>query len=170
MSSWIVMGVAGCGKSTIAEALAEKTGGVYLDADAFHPPENVAKMAAAIPLTDEDRWPWLDRLNRELRHLTEAGRPVFLACSALRQVYRERLAEGVPGFHIVYLKGSKELILQRMRARQNHFMRPELLDSQFATLEEPSDAIVVSVEEPVGEIVNAVLSHLPAAESSVQTP
>lgn len=162
MSAWIVMGVAGCGKSTIAEALAEKTGGDFLDADTFHPPENVAKMAAAIPLTDEDRWPWLDRLNRELWERSATGRPVFLACSALRQVYRERLADGVPGFQVVYLRGSKELIRQRMQARQNHFMRPELLDSQFATLEEPTNAIVVSVEKQVPEIVNEVLAHVSA--------
>jgi gluconokinase len=163
MSAWIVMGVAGCGKSTIAEALAEKAGGDYLDADAFHPPENIAKMAAAIPLTDEDRWPWLDRLNRELRERSAAGRSTFLACSALRQVYRDRLAEGVPGFHVVYLQGSKELILQRMQARQGHFMRPELLDSQFATLEEPVDAITMSVAKPVSEIVDDVLRHAPAS-------
>lgn len=160
MSAWIVMGVAGCGKSTIAEALAEKAGGDYLDADAFHPPENVAKMSAGIPLTDEDRWPWLDRLNLDLRERAGSDRPVFLACSALRQVYRDRLGDGVPDFHIVYLQGSKELILQRMRARQGHFMRPAMLDSQFATLEEPANAIVVSVEKPVTEIVSDVLVHL----------
>lgn len=162
MSAWIVMGVAGCGKSTIAEALAEKAGGDYLDADTFHPPENIAKMSAGIPLTDEDRWPWLDRLNLELRERSAAGRPVFLACSALRQVYRDRLGDGVSDFHIVYLQGSKELILQRMQARQGHFMRPTMLDSQFATLEEPADAITVSVAQPVSEIVEDVLRHMPA--------
>jgi len=127
---------------------------VFLDADDFHPATNKAKMRAGIPLTDADRWPWLDLLNRELQTRVAAGEKVFLACSALRQVYRERLASGLPGVRFIYLKGPKALIRRRLEARKDHFMSPELLDSQFATLEEPADAIVVSIEPPLSEVVH----------------
>src|SRR5205823_1120785 len=106
--------------------LASRTGGLFFDADDFHPPQNKAKMAAAIPLTDEDRWPWLDVLNRELKKQAASGRAVFLACSALRQIYRDRLAAGLPNLRFIYLKGSKELILNRMQSRADHFMPPAL--------------------------------------------
>ena len=160
MKQFVVMGVSGCGKSTVASQLAEKTGGLFLDADDFHPPENKAKMAAGIPLTDEDRWPWLDAMNRQLRAHAGDGSFVFIACSALRQVYRDRLAEGVPGLRFIYLKGSRELIRQRLQARQGHFMPPALLESQFATLEEPVDAIVAPVDQPAPEIVQHVLAEI----------
>lgn len=146
MSSYIVMGVSGCGKSTVAQALAARTGGVYLDADDFHPPANKQKMAAGIPLTDEDRWGWLDALNQELRG-RQPGK-TFLACSALKEVYRDRLRAGVPELVFIYLKGSRELIGRRLAARQGHFMPAALLDSQFATLEEPADAIVIDIDRP----------------------
>lgn len=159
MSAWIVMGVSGCGKSTVAKALAEKSGGLFLDADDFHPPENIAKMAAGIALTDADREPWLDVLNHELRKTAVSGRSIFLACSALRQIYRDRLVAGFPEFQIIYLRGSKERIFERMEARENHFMPPGMLDSQFAALEEPVNAFVVSIEEPVSEIVRLILAQ-----------
>lgn len=157
MSAFVVMGVSGCGKSSIARALAERTGGIYLDADDLHPPANKAKMAAGIPLTDEDRWPWLDAVGRELQAHVDAGSFVFLACSALRQIYRDRLAAQVPGLRFIYLKGTKELIHKRLTARQHHFMPAALLDSQFATLEEPTDAIVASIEGTIPEIVEKLL-------------
>jgi len=157
---FVVMGVSGCGKSSVAEMLASQTGGVFLDADDFHPLENKLKMAAAIPLNDEDRWPWLDLLNRELKTQAAHGQSVFLACSALRQVYRDRLRAGLQNLKFIYLKGSRDLILQRLRFRGNHFMPPALLDSQFAALEEPTDAIVVPINVPLPEIVETVLPQL----------
>ena len=145
MSAYVVMGVSGCGKSTVALALAEKTGGTYLDADDFHPPANKQKMAAGIPLTDEDRWGWLDALNQELQH--RRAERTFLACSALKEVYRERLRTGVPDLVFIYLKGSREVIAQRLGARKGHFMPSTLLDSQFTTLEEPTGAIVIDIDQ-----------------------
>lgn len=156
---FIVMGVSGCGKSSVASELASRTGGIYLDADDFHPPANKAKMAAGHPLTDDDRWGWLDAINTALR-AEAADRMVFTACSALKQVYRDRLATGLPGLRFIYLKGSKELIRERLGHRANHFMPPALLDSQFATLEEPADAVTVSIEPPINEIVEEVLRHI----------
>lgn len=153
MNIFVVMGVSGCGKTSVARALAEKTGGSYLDADDFHPPANKQKMAAGIPLTDEDRWPWLEILCGELKEGSSSGKPFFLACSALKQKYRDFLAEGAPGLRFVYLKGSFELIRDRMLARKDHFMPVTLLESQFAALEEPQDAIVFDISKSVEELV-----------------
>jgi gluconokinase len=157
---FVVMGVSGSGKSSVASVLASRTGGLFLDADHFHPPANKAKMADGIPLTDEDRWPWLERLNRELKSHAETGRPIYLACSALRQAYRDRLSAGLPTLRFIYLQGTKELIRRRMLSRENHFMPPALLDSQFATLEEPADAIVVQIIDPLPVIVDNVLKQI----------
>ena len=127
--------------------LAKATDGDWLDADDFHSAENKAKMTAGIPLTDDDRWPWLDRLNTELRAAAGKGRPVFLACSALKQKYRDRLVTGLPQARFIYLKGSFELIRSRLARRKNHFMPAGLLESQFADLEEPGDAIVLDISK-----------------------
>lgn len=156
----IVMGVSGSGKSTVAAMLASRVGGVFLDADDFHPVENKRKMAASIPLTDEDRWPWLDEMNRELKARATRGQTVFLACSALREIYRSRLAAGLPGLRLIYLKGSEELIFARMQGREGHFMPPTLLASQFALLEEPADALVVPIEKTPDEIIRLILAEL----------
>lgn len=152
MALYLVMGVSGCGKTTLAQRLAEAVGGSWLDADDFHSPANRAKMAAGIPLTDEDRWPWLETLNAELRRAEAAGETLFLACSALKQVYRDRLARGLPELKIIYLKGSKELIHSRIVQRTGHFMPAALLDSQFALLEEPTKALVLSIDQPIDEM------------------
>jgi gluconokinase len=152
-SLFIVMGVSGSGKTTLARKLAAATGGNWEDADDFHSAENKAKMSAGIPLTDADRWPWLDRLNAELRAAASAGGPFFLACSALKQKYRDRLAAGLPGARFVYLKGSMELIRSRMALRRNHFMPVGLLESQFADLEEPKEAIVLDISRTEDEMV-----------------
>lgn len=157
---FVVMGVSGCGKSSVARGLAERTGGRFLDADDFHPPENKAKMASGTPLTDADRWPWLDALNRELTARAADQPPVFLACSALRQAYRDRLGAGLPGLRFVYLAGSKELIRERMQGRKDHFMPAALLDSQFAALEEPAEAIKVSIAEPLADVVETILRRM----------
>lgn len=153
---FIVMGVSGSGKTTVAMALADAFDGVYLDADDFHPPANKKKMSSGIPLDDADRWPWLKILNRELaRHAREhSGNPLFLACSALKRSYREYLAQGLSGLRFVYLKGSRELIAERMGRRAGHFMPASLIDSQFAALEEPDEAIVLDIERTVSEMVD----------------
>jgi gluconokinase len=159
MSQYVVMGVSGCGKSSVASLLAGRFGGVFLDADDFHPPENKAKMSAGIPLQDEDRKGWLLTLNHELKRRVDDQKSLFLACSALRQIYRDQLSEGLPELRFIYLKGSKELILERLQQRQNHFMPPSLIESQFATLEEPQDALTVSIKEPLPKIIDQ-LAHL----------
>jgi gluconokinase len=152
----LVMGVAGVGKTTIGEALAKALGARFIDADDYHPPENVAKMKAGIPLQDADRWPWLQRLNEELKKQRNA----VLACSALKQSYRQRLAEGLPAFRIAYLHGSAELIRERMKGRQHRYMPAALLDSQLATLEPPAEAIAVDVAAPLEDSVAAIVQRL----------
>ena len=158
--TWVVMGVSGCGKSFIGELLAEALGGVFADADDFHPPANIEKMANGIPLIDADRWPWLDRLREEIVSHRNSPAVYVLACSALKQSYRDRLMgdDSPEIFNFVYLKGTKELIRQRMEQR-DHFMPPALLDSQFETLEEPQDAIVVDIELSPDAIVEMVLGQ-----------
>jgi carbohydrate kinase (thermoresistant glucokinase family) len=161
MSVFVVMGVAGSGKTSVAAQLAGRTGGVWLDADVFHSPENKAKMAAGIPLTDEDRRPWLDALNATLRrHVQGDPRPLFLACSALREIYRERLAAGLPAVRFIYLKGTREILRARLEARHGHFMPAALLDSQLATLEEPAAALVADISQPLNAVVDALLPQL----------
>lgn len=150
------MGVAGSGKSTVGALLAERLGVQFLDADEFHPPQNVAKMSAGIPLEDADRWPWLARLNAELK---QRGRAV-LACSALKESYRARLGDGLR-CRYVHLRGSPELIGARLAARQHRYMPASLLASQFAALEPPAHAIDVDVAQPAAECVAAILAQLP---------
>jgi gluconokinase len=152
----LVMGVAGVGKTTIGEALARALGARFIDADDYHPPENVAKMKAGIPLGDEDRWPWLKRLNEELKKEQRA----VLACSALKESYRRRLAEGVKDFRVVYLHGSAGLIRERMKARKHRYMPAALLESQLATLEPPADAIAIDVAAPLEDSVAAIVERL----------
>lgn len=151
---WLLMGVCGCGKTAVGEVLAEKLGARFVDADGLHPPENVAKMSAKIPLTDEDRQPWLERVRREVIDATPAGQVAVLGCSALKRAYRKVLMEGAPGVRLIYLQGSRELIAGRLAARKGHFMPPALLDSQLATLEapEPAEGVTVSIEGGVEEV------------------
>lgn len=156
----VVMGVSGCGKSTVGSALADRLGWRFADGDDFHPPANVEKMRAGVPLDDTDRAPWLARLNAMLRESAAAGRPVVLACSALRQRYRDALAEGLPGLRFVHLAGSAELIGDRLAARRHRYMPAALLASQFATLEPPADALTLDVAEPVDALVEAVVARL----------
>lgn len=155
---YIVMGVSGCGKSSVAQLLASRTGGIFLDGDDFHPPENKAKMEAGIPLNDEDRWGWLDILNAELKQRSEEQ--VFLACSALRQVYRNRLIAGIAFARFICLRGSKELIAARLNARKGHFMPAALLESQFGILEEPGDALVLDIDQDLQDLVGSALKAL----------
>ena len=152
----LVMGVAGVGKTTVGEALADALGARFIDADDYHPPENVAKMKAGVPLQDADRWPWLQRLNQVLREEANA----VLACSALKDSYRRRLGEGVTDFKVVFLHAAPELIRERMKTRQHRYMPPALLESQLATLEPPTGAIAIDVAAPLEESVAAIVARL----------
>jgi len=154
-----VMGVSGCGKTTIGRALADAMAWPFLDADDFHPEANVAKMRAGTPLTDDDRWPWLDRLAAEMAAVNARGASAVLGCSALRQAYRDRLARA-GGVRIVYLKGDRATIEPRLAARAGHYMPPSLLTSQFAALEEPADVIVVDIRLPAPRQVQAIRDAL----------
>lgn len=163
LAAIIVMGVSGAGKSTIAEALAERLGFPMRDGDAFHPPANVAKMASGVPLTDADRWPWLKAIADAIDAMAAAGTPVVIACSALKRAYREALVHGRKDVVIVYLKGSREVIASRLARRLDHFMPPALLDSQLATLEEPrpdEPAITVNIAGSVEAIVDDIMLKL----------
>ncbi len=151
----VLMGVSGCGKSTVGEALAQALGWPFHDADDFHPEANVAKMAAGQPLTDDDRWPWLDRIAEAMRAVLARGGHAVLACSALKQAYRARIARA-GDVRFVFLAGDVETIAQRLAARQHRYMPPTLLPSQFATLEEPADALRVDVRLPVERQVQAI--------------
>ncbi len=156
---YVVMGVSGSGKSTVAPLLAERLSLPFFDGDNFHPAANVAKMSAKIPLTDEDRHEWLVRLNQLAREHTAKG--AVLVCSALKKSHREKLSTGVEDQVVwVYLKGSHDLILRRLQERKGHFMPPSLLDSQFETLEEPENAIEVSIEPGPEEIVKQILRKI----------
>lgn len=156
----VLMGVAGCGKTTLGKLLSTRIGWPFFDADDYHPAANVEKMRSGIPLADEDRWPWLDRLNALLVEQRAAGRDVLLGCSALKQKYRERLAAGLTEVRWVHLKGDFALIESRLKARKGHYMPPTLLASQFAALEEPVDAIVLDVTSSPEALARQLLDRL----------
>lgn len=156
----ILMGVSGSGKTTVGRELSARLDWPYLDADDFHPPENVEKMRAGIPLSDEDRWPWLDALNAQLRDFDARGQSAILGCSALKAVYRARLAQGCSEVHWVHLTGSFELIEARLRTRKGHYMPANLLRSQFATLEAPEEAITIDIDATPGQIASCILEQI----------
>jgi carbohydrate kinase (thermoresistant glucokinase family) len=163
MTVAVMMGVSGSGKTTVAEGLARREGWRLVEGDDFHPPANVAKMHSGTPLDDEDRWPWLQAIAREIDAMRARGESAVVASSALKRAYRDILVGDRPDVVLVYLKGSKDLIARRMAARKGHFMPPALLDSQFATLEEPGDdehPIAVSIEPPPDAIVDDVMRQL----------
>ncbi len=146
----IVMGVSGCGKSTVGPLLAEKLGWGFEDGDAFHPAANVAKMSAGMPLTDDDRWPWLAAIAARIAKARAAGRGVVIGCSALKRAYRDALRDGHGDVRFVHLAGTMELIGGRQAARQGHFMPASLMASQFAALEPPDGepgVVTVGVED-----------------------
>src|SRR5205823_11723772 len=157
------MGVSGSGKSTIGEQLAKRLSWSYEDGDKFHPPANVAKMSAGHPLTDEDRWPWLQAIADEIDRLAAAGERAVIACSALKRAYRDVLVHGRDDVRIVYLDGTQQLIAGRLAARKGHFMPPTLLESQFKTLEPPAPderPLTVSIDASVETIVADILRRL----------
>jgi gluconokinase len=156
----VVMGVSGAGKSTLGEALAERLGWAFIEADDFHPPANVEKMRAGRALDDADRIPWLTAVNAELRRFAAAGTDAVLACSALRRSHRQRLAKGVADLRFVHLHGDAGLLAQRLRQRPVHFMPATLLDTQLATLEPPVDALSLSADLPTAQQVRQVIDTL----------
>lgn len=163
MTIAVVMGVSGSGKTTIARGVAERFGWRLLEGDEFHPAANVAKMHAGTPLTDEDRWPWLQAIAAEIDAMRARGGSAVVACSALKRAYRDILLAGRPDVVLVYLQGTRDLIAQRLAARKGHFMPPSLLDSQFATLEEPGPdehAIVVSIDALPDAIIDEAVRQL----------
>lgn len=156
----IIMGVSGSGKTTVGRALAERLGWEFIDADTYHPPANIDKMSRGIPLQDEDRKPWLETLAELLRNRHKQHRSAVLACSALKQSYRDILSKSSTQPIWIYLRGSHELFLQRMKLRPNHYMKPEMLDSQFDVLEEPSAAIVVDAALEIPDQVDEICRQL----------
>jgi gluconokinase len=159
----VVAGVSGSGKTTVGKALAERLGWEYADADDFHPPANIEKMSAGVPLSDADRLPWLRSIAAWIRERVESGSPGVVSCSALKHAYRELLAGGRPAVRMVFLDGDRDLIGARMAARKGHFFRPALLDSQFRDLERPGpreDVLTVPVTGTPEEIVTRVLDGL----------
>ncbi len=156
----IVMGVAGSGKTTVGEALAQRLGWNFYDADAFHPAENIAKMANGTPLNDADRAPWLAALHALISTSLKENRPAVLACSALKQSYREQLLAGNEGVQFVYLKGSYDLIWSRISGRTSHYMKPEMLQSQFEALEEPRGAWTLDVSLTVDELIQGIVQRM----------
>jgi gluconokinase len=158
----VVMGVCGVGKTTIAQQVAEQLGWPFYEGDEFHPKANVDKMSQGIPLTDEDRVGWLDALAKVISELEAAGRSGIITCSALKQAYRDRLVGKTTSVRFVYLKGDVTLIRERLDARKGHYMPPSLLTSQFETLEEPKDALMVSIQQSPEDIVRQIRQVLGA--------
>jgi len=149
----VLMGVSGSGKTTIGTRFAEATGWTFEEGDRWHPPANVEKMRAGHPLTDDDRWPWLDALSGAIGDWIATDRPTVLACSALKDAYRARLVGGRPEVAFAYLRGTAELIGERVARRRHAYMPPTLLPSQFAALEEPDAAIVLDITRPPARVV-----------------
>jgi gluconokinase len=157
----VLMGVSGSGKSTVGKVLAERLGWTFLEGDDFHPPANVAKMRAGVPLTDADRAPWLADLRERIDAACERGENLVLACSALKHAYRDYLEKHEPEcVQYVYLHGSEELIRQRLAVRKGHFMPPGLLHSQFEALEPPTDALRVEVSGTPEAVADEIRSKL----------
>lgn len=157
---FILMGVSGCGKTTVGELLAQRLGWDFYDADDFHPAENISKMAGGIPLNDDDRRPWLAALHDLISQCLKEGRHGVLACSALKERYRQDLLKDHPNVQVVYLKGSFDLIRSRISSRSGHYMKPDMLQGQFDALEEPLDALTVSISMPVEEVAAAILANI----------
>ncbi len=153
------MGVSGSGKTSVGKALAQSLRWDFYDADDFHPPENVAKMGSGIPLDDSDRTSWLASLYELISSSLKADRPGVLACSTLKERYRQQLIDDHADVQLVYLKGSYDLIWSRMAVRKEHYMQPEMLQSQFDALEEPTNALTINISIPVKKILSKILEQ-----------
>jgi gluconokinase len=153
----VLMGVSGSGKTTVGIALAAKLGWGFYDADNFHTPRNISKMGNGIPLTDADRIPWLRRLHTLISACLAQSKPGVLACSALKEEYRQILLPKDQDVLLVYLKGNYRLIWSRMAYRPDHYMKPEMLKSQFDALEEPGNALTIDIHQPVEKIVTTIV-------------
>ncbi|WP_363319238.1 gluconokinase [Microcoleus sp. PH2017_01_SCD_O_A] len=156
----MVMGVSGSGKTTVGKLLAESLNWDFSDADDFHPPGNIEKMSRGIPLEDADRLPWLLHLQGTIDRWLLENKNVVLACSGLKASYREMLFRDKQRMKIVYLKGDFELFAARLKTRENHYMKADLLSSQFATLEEPENAIIIDASQPLEVIVRQIINYL----------
>ena len=164
----VLMGVSGSGKSTVGIELARLTGWTFRDADGFHPPANIEKMRTSIPLTDDDRWPWLDAIGTWMDERLARNEPGIVSCSALKRAYRNRIGAKRDGVQLIYLLGSEDMIAARLASRQGHFMPASLLASQFAALEEPGPdekALVVGIAMPPAFMAKSIVDklRLPAA-------
>lgn len=162
-AAWVVMGVSGCGKSEVAQRLAQALGARFIEGDRFHPPQNLARMSAGVPLTDLERWDWLRALRAELERVQAAGEVPVLACSALKRAYRDVLRGGDANVCFVHLHGERALIARRMAARSGHFMPPSLLDSQLRDLEplQPDECgITLDVRDPPAALVEQALAKI----------
>ena len=156
-SSVVVMGVCARGKTTIGEHLAKKLGRKFIDGDDLHPRANIQKMASGQPLNDDDRKPWLERIRDAAYSLESKNEHGIIVCSALKKIYRDQIREGNENVTFLFLDGSKDLILERMRARQGHFMKENMVNSQFETLERPEDeprTIFVSIDATIEDVVS----------------
>jgi len=152
-----LMGVSGCGKTSVGKMLSTRLGWDFLESDDYHSEADIEKMSAGIPLTDDDRWPWLVCLHGVIKQKQADGIPLVLACSALKESYRDLLYKGLSGCVYVYLKGDFNLIYTRMR-RRAHFMKAHMLQSQFDALEEPANAFVVDIRASIPQIVDSIIS------------
>ncbi|MCB2169283.1 MAG: gluconokinase [Deltaproteobacteria bacterium] len=162
----ILMGPTGCGKTTIGRLLAQRLGWPFLDGDDFHPAANVAKMHSGTPLDDNDRRPWLLALRKEIEDRSRAGQSAIVACSALKRIYRELLGVDQQSVKTVYLRGSFEVLQERLSDRRGHFMPPELLRSQLETLELPEGGLVVDIDDDPAMIVTRIIASLKQAALS----
>lgn len=161
--SIIVMGVCGCGKSTIGENIANKLNAKFIDGDDLHPKANIQKMASGVPLDDIDRGPWLERIRDAAYSIETKNETGVIVCSALKKKYRDQIREGNQNVQFIFLDGSKSLILERMRERQGHFMRETMLDSQLETLERPDQEVgvfTISIDASIDNIVDAAVAVL----------
>lgn len=165
----VVMGPTGSGKTTIGILLARCLGWEFVDADTFHSAANKEKIHSGIALTDEDRGPWLEAIHKQITQWIAEKRNVVLACSALKQSYREQLWDASPDVRLVYLKGTYKLIYERLLARKGHFANEHILESQFATLEEPFDAITVDISRSPEEIVSEICARLGLKQKTAQS-
>jgi gluconokinase len=156
----MVIGVSGSGKTTVGKLLAQSLNWDFSDADDFHPPANIEKMSRGIPLEDADRLPWLLHLQSTIDRWLLENKNVVLACSALKASYRKMLFRDKQQMKIVYLKGDFDLFATRLKTRENHYMKVDLLSSQFATLEEPEDAIIIDASQPLKVMVRQIENHL----------